>query len=60
MIESKLGIKMYEDTDPITGATVADVVAQAITYLRIEFNKLVRVVETQQEEIEKLKMQLSK
>lgn len=60
MIESKLGIKMYEDTDSITGATVADVVAQAITYLRIEFNKLVRVVEAQQEEIEKLKMQLSK
>lgn len=60
MIESKLGIKMYESTDPLQGNDVAEAVGKAANALRIEFNKLVRIVETQQEEIEKLKMQLSK
>ena len=60
MIESKLGIKMYESTDPLSGETVTLRLGEAINCLRIEFNKLVRVVEAQQEEIEKLKTQLSK
>lgn len=60
MEESKLGIKMYESTDELQADSFERALGKAINNIRIEFNKLVRVVEKQQEEIEKLKKQINK